>query len=185
MHKKELTERQKKDLEGITEKYDSIIAVEQNKIDAYTESIEEISNKRKIHKDKIKKIQTQKNREITSIKDSELFERYKKNEVKENDEYSIIINSGESIRMGSYVIQAHLVTTQMDMYIEGETPTQYRLYMIFTKGVYISNSSSWFYSNNIEIHSIRFNMKKINLMKFLEEHSVKFRRDINISNILD
>lgn len=183
--KNELTEKQLKEIDSITEKFDSKIAVEQIEIDIYDKKIEELKAKKKLHTDKIKELKKEKARGIVAIKDSERFNKYKKIEIKEGDVFEINLEDCVWKKFGNYNIYPNEDNTIMEITIEGESPTQYRMRVKFDKPVGVQNHSTWSYSREQKTQTLRCNMKMLNAKDFLSEHNKQFKRDVSISNLVD
>ena len=127
-----------------------------------------------------------KKKEISQIKERYRLERFQYIEFEEGDTFSLDFDDDVYyIKFGSYSIYKQDDETNMKIYIEGHTSTQYRLRVTFNKIVGIFNSNSWNYRSEKREKTLRCNMKKLNLKEFLEEHKPGFKRDVTISQLVD
>lgn len=73
----------------------------------------------------------------------------------------------------------------MQIEIEGDTPTQYRLRVSFSEPVNVYSRNRYLSSNGNISRKFHCNMKKLNLKDFLSKYSKSFKREVTISHIVD
>lgn len=182
--KKELTEEQKIEIEKVTKKFGKLIAKEDISIKYYDARIFELRRDRLKHTDKVDDYKKKRFDEIGKIKDSDRIKKYKNIEVIIKNTYDMKLPDNV-VKLGNY----SFYETDLEMYItvESETPTQYRLKVSFNKKVSIYNPNNRGYNgwSGRGVEYFRCNIKKLNLKDFLSEYSTGFKREVNISNLVD
>ncbi len=190
---RKLTDSQLKGIERVEEKYKSKIVIEKKEMNTYDKEIAKLCEKRKVHELKVTKLNREKNRKVSEIKDAERIRKYKDIDVKVGDVYDVTLNSNVphtnsvNVYFGSYNIYTSNSISNIDMSIKvvGETPTQYRLRVTFSKSVNVYNPNVWTYNRTQSLDNIYCNMKKLNLKDFLSENSHQFKREVKLSNLID
>lgn len=190
--KKEITEEQKNEIESIKKKYGSEISIEQSEVSKVSAKIDILAKEKKELNKKIANLKSLERRAISLIKDSDRIKMYEKVDVIQNHTY--FIDSGKtSLSIGNYHFfssDADDGIIKFDITVEGETLTQYKLFLSFVHPVEVYNPGIRHYSRYSryrggKTNTLVMNLKKLNFQDFLSEYSKGFKREISISNLVD
>lgn len=186
--KETLTKYQEDKITKVSNKYDTEIRIEEMEVERLTSSIEKLTNELNSYKSKIKELGRRKKREIIEIKNSKRVKKYKNIDIKEGDIFLVDMES-KGFTIGSYNVYndaGSSITVRIT--IQGETPTQYKLFVFFNKKVYIYNKNrndfNRSYNSNDSANLLMY-INKLNFKDFLNDNSKSFRRELGISNLVD